>query len=251
MLLVVARILICDIRTITNALRHNAYLENEVLQSTVKEREFGMTAKKIMLGLMALPLIVGCATDRQQTQAEGAAIGCGVGALIGNLIGKDREATAIGCAAVGMAGAAYGTHVADQKAQYASREAHFQAVILNAKKVSSESEAYNKQLSAQIAGTRQEILKINNMSGNVAAKNQKLSEQKQMVAQIISKTEQNLSIVKNEIVVQKAFLANNQHHVNSSMVKVSQQEISQLEIENRALERALSELKMIDNRRAY
>lgn len=211
-----------------------------------------MSAARIFSVFISVLLLSSCAmNDRQRTQAEGAAAGCGVGAVIGNLIGKNTKATALGCAAFGMAGAAYGDHVADQKEGYATREDHFKAVIENGRQLRLQTESYNKQLNNEIAAVRGEIEQLKNTSDSVAVKNQKLSMRKQKTAELIKQAQQRLAAVQEEIAKQKSFVASNQQGISPDLVKVSLGEINQLESESRTLEIALAELRTIDNRRAY
>lgn len=84
------------------------------------------TAKHAILILLALAFIASCAGrphDRFNTQ-RGALIGAGVGALAGNLIGRDSRGTLIGAGVGTMVGAIVGNAV-DQEHQIA-REAAMQ-----------------------------------------------------------------------------------------------------------------------------
>jgi uncharacterized protein YcfJ len=84
------------------------------------------TAKHVILLFLALALITSCAGrhhDRFNTQ-RGALIGAGVGALAGNLIGRDTRGTLIGAGVGTLVGAIVGNAV-DQEHQIA-REAAMQ-----------------------------------------------------------------------------------------------------------------------------
>src|SRR6266852_3957822 len=96
--------------------------------------------KKQIIGVMlSTALLAGCATDRGQTQAEGAGVGALGGAALGALTGYalgGAKGAAIGAAAgagVGAgAGYVYGTHVANQKEKFAREEDYLDAVINSA-----------------------------------------------------------------------------------------------------------------------
>ena len=84
------------------------------------------TAKYGILFFLALAVTISCAGrhhDRYNTQ-RGALIGAGVGALAGNLIGRDTEGTLIGASVGTLIGAVVGNAV-DQEHQIA-REAAMQ-----------------------------------------------------------------------------------------------------------------------------
>ena len=98
------------------------------------------TKHKLTTGLLAMSLFVGtlssCSemTDRTKTIGQGTAIGtaagAATGAAFGQLIGRSTKATVIGTS-IGTAfgsliGYAYGTSVANTKAQYATKEAELQ-----------------------------------------------------------------------------------------------------------------------------
>lgn len=209
-----------------------------------------MKTRQFWIGLSAC--LLGCtATDYEQTQIEAAAIGCGVGAAFGNLIGKDTKSTVTGCVAAGAAGLAYGTHVADQKQQYVSQEEHFRAVIESAQMHRAEVAAYNRQLNIQIAEVRRETEQLKVSSDNTYKNNQDLTRKKEETARLIKQAEDKIARLQWEIDKQKSFLASNEQEASVKLVNASQQEISQLESEHRTLQIALAELRSIDNRRAH
>lgn len=197
--------------------------------------------------------IVGCETmtDRQRTETEGALAGCGAGAVLGNIVGNDTKSTATGCVLGMMAGGTYGKHVADKKEAYQSTEAHFQAMIDNAQQVAHNASAYNNTLQGQITSVKQRQAKLEASTENALSKQMKLIAHKNKTNKLLKQTEQQLTRIAEEIRRQKAFLAQHHNQVDGNLVRASQQQISSLERETRALEIALAELKAIDNRRVY
>jgi len=95
-------------------------------------------------------------SDGRLAQGQGTAIGAGGGALIGALLGG-RKGALIGAAAGGLAGFAYGTHIANKKAQYKSTEEWLDACIAQAKSKRNEAVAYNHQLNNKLASLEREV----------------------------------------------------------------------------------------------
>jgi len=95
-------------------------------------------------------------SDGQLAQGQGTAIGAVGGALIGGLIGG-RKGALIGAGAGGLAGFAYGTHIANKKAQYKSTEEWLDACIAQASAKRKEAVAYNHQLNNKLANLEREV----------------------------------------------------------------------------------------------
>jgi len=94
--------------------------------------------------------------DGKLTQAQGTAIGSAGGALIGAAIGG-RQGALIGAAIGGASGFAYGTHVANKKAQYKSTEEWLDACIAEAETKRKAAVAYNQRLSKELARLQNEV----------------------------------------------------------------------------------------------
>src|SRR5215475_9173201 len=104
--------------------------------------------KRQMIGVMlSTALLAGCATDRERTQAEGtgtgaivgAALGAGLGAIFGGGKGAAIGAGA-GAAAGALGGYALGTHVANQKQNFARQEDYLDAVIASARQMNEQTQ---------------------------------------------------------------------------------------------------------------
>ena len=95
-------------------------------------------------------------SDGRLAQGEGTAIGAVGGALLGGLIGG-RKGAMIGAGAGGVAGYAYGTHIANKKAQYKSTEEWLDACIAQANAKRREAVAYNRQLNNKLASLEREV----------------------------------------------------------------------------------------------
>ena len=96
--------------------------------------------------------------DSTRTKTEGTLVGGGIGAalgaLFGGLIGGNGKGALIGAgigAGIGsLAGFFVGKHVADKKAEYASREDWLDDCIAHTRKVTDETREYNAKLSKDI-----------------------------------------------------------------------------------------------------
>lgn len=102
--------------------------------------------------------------DGRLTQAQGTglgalaggALGAGIGALTGDSRNVARGAI-IGAAIGTAAGFGYGTHVANQKAKYASVEAWLDACIADARAKRSAATAYNQRLGRELTRLQREV----------------------------------------------------------------------------------------------
>lgn len=88
--------------------------------------------------------------------AGGALLGAGIGALTGNS-DSVRKGALIGAGAGAIGGFAYGSHIANKKAQYKSTEAWLDACIVDAEKKRKAAVAYNQRLSNQLARLQKEV----------------------------------------------------------------------------------------------
>jgi len=94
--------------------------------------------------------------DGRKTQGQGTAIGAGAGALVGGLLGGKEGA--LWGAGIGAAGGfAYGTHVANKKAQYKSTEAWLDACIAQAESKRKAAVAYNGKLDRRLGQLQREV----------------------------------------------------------------------------------------------
>jgi hypothetical protein len=115
---------------------------------------------------VAFLLLAGCANihnDRTRTKVEGTVAGATAGGILGGVIGGVvsmgsptyiAQGAILGAQIGGGAGNAYGTSVANRKAEYATQELWLDACIADAKATTDKSEAYS-QLARRII-TRQQ-----------------------------------------------------------------------------------------------
>ena len=114
-------------------------------------------------------LLAGCANihdDRTRTKVEGTAAGAAAGGVLGGVIGglvslgspsSIAQGALIGAQIGGGAGYAYGTSVANKKAEYASREAWLDACIAEARTTADKSRDYSR-LARQVLARQQHEL---------------------------------------------------------------------------------------------
>jgi len=132
-------------------------------------------------------------TDSQRTKAEGTGIGVLGGAALGALIGGNSKGAAWGAALGGLAGYAYGSHVANEKAKYASKEDWLDACISSARKVNKNTRSYNAKLSRKIADTKRlvSLYKQNKVSKSELRAEKTLIDQERKTANKMLKNAQN------------------------------------------------------------
>mgnify|MGYP001470718381 CR=1 FL=1 len=108
--------------------------------------------KGIVIIVLVLALLPGCATmsDQTRTKAEGTGVGAVVGGLLGYAIGGGRGA-AIGAALGAGAGFLVGNEIAKRKQAYANNEDFLDAEIANTKEYNKTALAYNAKLSKDVA----------------------------------------------------------------------------------------------------
>ena len=95
-------------------------------------------------------------SDGRKTQGEGTLIGAAGGGLIGAALGGKKGA--LWGAGIGAAGGyAYGTHIANKKAQYKSTEAWLDECIVQAESKRKEAVAYNNKLDNRLAELQREV----------------------------------------------------------------------------------------------
>ncbi len=162
---------------------------------------------KLVASLVVVGMFAGCAQtqDGRLTQAQGAGIGAVGGALAGALIGSASgnagRGALIGAAAGALGGFAYGTHVANKKAQYASTEAWLDACIASAQKRNAEALAYNKSLKNRVAALESQV-KAANMAGDKS----QLRKLKGQVAALRKEASSQATVFNNEVDMQQTVI---------------------------------------------
>jgi len=94
--------------------------------------------------------------DGRNTQAQGTLIGGAAGGLLGAALGGKKGAL-IGAGVGAAGGFAYGTHIANKKAQYKSTEDWLDACIVQAESKRKAAVAYNNKLDNRLAQLQREV----------------------------------------------------------------------------------------------
>jgi len=218
--------------------------------------------KRMISLALVMTLLSGCATmdDRQTTQAQGAGFGAVAGAVIGGLIGGlgadkgSRTDAAIGGAVLGgiiggLGGAAYGTHVANRKAEYASSEAYYEACIVQAIKVRSETQQLNLALQKDLDALDQRSAQL--LAEIEGGKNRKselndLRKQGQIRLADAQKAMDKLTV---ELKLQREVLEEERKtNPNSSQLAKLQETVQELEDQRIQLQQRTQRLASINNR---
>lgn len=218
--------------------------------------------------LLAGVFVVGmtaCATDRDRTCAEGAAVGGVGGAALGQAVGGNTSATLIGAAIGTVAGAAFGCKVADDKAAYAKREAELKTLAERAIAVANANKAEAERLSRQVAQLNHAVENLRIARMDAQARQVAASVQQRQFVALQQDVDRRLLAVREEIGKQTAAFqaaeaeAKRVASLPSAQPALPKSEglvlvsagIRDLEQQSRALELVKAQLRQIDRRRAY
>jgi hypothetical protein len=111
----------------------------------------------LVVALLVVALLPGCATmsDQTRTKAEGAGVGAVLGGLLGYAVGGEKGA-AIGAAVGAGAGFLVGNEIAKRKQAYANTEDFLDAEIASTQEYNKTAIAYNAKLSKDVAQLEKE-----------------------------------------------------------------------------------------------
>jgi len=202
--------------------------------------------KDVISVLLAVALLVGCATtsDETRTKTEGTALGAGAGAVAGALLGfatGGKKGAIIGAgtgvAAGGAAGYLYGTHVANRKKAFATTEAYLDALIKNAQAVNDRTDALRQEIAQLETETIQLVQRYNQRT----IQRGQLTRQEQILKKKVEEGQEQLKILQVEIDNQRQALAKE----NQAQMKSGQttQLLNDLQAEITRLERNKAELE--------
>lgn len=200
-----------------------------------------------LIAVLLVGFIGGCTNiqdDQTRTKTEGTLAGAGLGgaagALIGLAAGGGRGAAigaAIGVGAGSLIGYAVGSHIADKKAEYASREDWLDACIAQADRTAVDARDYNHQLESELASLER---KSKNMRAAYKAKKisrDKMVAEKRVVDNRIAKNNERIQVVQEEVKRQQNVLSDTRQHGTSAEVKRVNAKISELNKEVSKLKR--------------
>jgi len=217
--------------------------------------------------IAGITFFTGCAnTDANRARGEGAGLGAVIGAILGNVVGDGRGAIA-GAVIGGLVGAGVGDHVAQRKAEYIQREDHLRAVASQAQQTERQARGYNEQLRQAIVLLEQTEQRLRTEAMTEQARTQLVMENRRRMVALLQQTDKAISDVRNQIAVQQAAIrAEQQAAIRAERQALARNEpqparpegiqlvafgVRDLQIQERELQRAQAQLRMIDSRRAY
>jgi hypothetical protein len=196
-----------------------------------------MMKKTVLWMVMAALALSGCAnmSDGTRTKTEATALGAGGGALLGGLIGALAGGSdaawvgaAVGAGVGGVAGFAYGTHVAKEKAKYASQEDWLDACIHSAEKVNRENRAYNAALEKEIRVLAAETDSLAAVYAQKKVRKSALAKEKKKIDAKLAEADKALERSTFELENQKSALADARKSGESPQVDQLDREIAEL-----------------------
>jgi hypothetical protein len=201
-------------------------------------------------------LLTACANDADLTRGEGAGVGAVAGGVLAKILGA-KTGGVIGAAAGGaVVGLIAGDQVAKKKATYASNEDQLRASAQKAQDLAQQTRAYNDQLKQQIAALTQSRDQLNQQVMDAQARNKIAQANKQKTTALIRQTNTQLASVRQEIanqqhVIDTASANQDKSAQNSADIERVADGVTALQVQERALQQAEAQLKLIDQRRAY
>ena len=211
----------------------------------------------------ALTLTGACANisnDSTRTKTEGTLAGAGIGAVLGAAIGaalggRDGalKGAAIGAGVGALSGFAYGTSVANKKADYASEEEWLSACLAETQNTNQQAAAYNSRLKTSLAGYQKGAAAGGtgySFAGSDQSGKSGKSDQKQVsqaVKRDLKESGEILAYLDQEISSQQQVVASAQ---SGAQTKQLQKEIAEMEKQKKILEQQNRELAAISNRLA-
>ncbi len=223
-----------------------------------------MTRKYILAGLLvASYLVSACETldDSLRTKSQAAGIGAAVCAALA--IGltkcddddpncdeakKRRKNALIAGLVCGVAGYAYGSHVASKKEQYASQESYLDAVIAEANRVHDEAVQSNSALASELATLDWKIQQAQANLSNSEQSRDELSGLQQDLKNQYSAANTRLKVLEREIEIQKAVIEKEKDEISPSYHARAVSAVSSLEGQSESLKRYIAQMEAIDDR---
>jgi hypothetical protein len=214
----------------------------------VSAREYGMRRTGIFFLMVALvcgslPACTNIKDDETRTKTEGTLTGAGVGAVVGAIIGAVLDGgrgaargAAIGAGAGGVAGYAYGSHVANQKANYASREEWLDACLVQTEQAHRTTAEYNARLRGDLARLDKETRALETAYKQGKVQRSSLRAEEKLIRQRIAETEQLIQRAEAEIGLQNSV-------VQEARAGGNDDKAARLEAEVRGLREQVDQLK--------
>lgn len=206
---------------------------------------------------VAAAFLCGCANDQQRTRAEGVGAGVAVGAVLGGIVGGRGGALA-GAAIGGVVGGAAGNQVAEKKRLYAEREDALNAAAAQSQAIAQQTRAANDVLQRDIAGLEASVARLRERRMSAAVRRDLALSARRSFEEANNKLDQQLAAVRGEIGRQQALLRREQALAQQTKepspptaVRLVGAGVDDLRSQERALERAKAQLKLLDSKRAF
>lgn len=194
----------------------------------------------LLFSLSLIAPLSGCGNiqhDGTRTKTEGtlvgAGVGAGVGALLGQAIGGNTAGTLIGAGVGalvgGVSGFAIGSHVADKKAEYASREDWLDSCIADARQGNREVAEYNVKLADEIKALDKKSTRPAADYKRQKAKRETLVAEKQAVEKQRAEVDANIKALEERAAKQKAVAQDARAGKNTAEAQIMDAEVKKLE----------------------
>lgn len=209
--------------------------------------------KRSFITLLLTPFFISsCAVnDAYLTRLQGAGAGCLAGAGLGGAIGQSWEGALIGCGVGSIAGYGVGHYIANKKSQYVKKEDYLNAMVSEAETSIKHSRQLNRKLASDIALLEKKQKQYLSQVNKTSSSQKILLAQREQTEELITQTENEIKKISDDIEVQKQVLVEERQTAPTQFVKVTGQNINDLESEKSSLKIALAQLEAIDRRRAY
>ncbi|MBK1655433.1 glycine zipper domain-containing protein [Allochromatium vinosum] len=210
------------------------------------------SSTRILPWLLSAALVTGCANiqdDQQRTQAEGAAAGAVLGALVGYAIDRERGA-AIGALIGGGAGFVVGNEIAKRKKAYANTEDFLNAQIARVAEFNRTTLAYNDKLHREIASLDRESKRLQAQYKSGAVKKQTLVSKRNALNEKIAGSKKLEQTLVQEQQVQSQILADERktRPANDPYIRKLEHEVKTLQGNIDTLRSNNTQLAQIDPR---
>ena len=205
-----------------------------------------------ILAFSIITLMTGCGgngtNDQTATRGQAAAGGAVVGALLGQVFGKDTKSTIVGGIVGAGLGLAAGEVVAQRKANYASRESLIDGETALAEQTAAETEAYNRQLRQDIASLDRGIAEHQAAIASGNADRDRATALKREAQQKLQTADARLANVEEELQVSRDLHADASAGAATRGLDEWQQTIEDLEEERAELTALIDDLKTSSQR---
>ena len=210
------------------------------------------SSTRILPWLLSAALVTGCANiqdDQKRTQAEGAAAGAVLGALVGYAIDRERGA-AIGALIGGGAGFVVGNEIAKRKKAYANTEDFLNAQIARVAEFNRTTLAYNDKLRREIASLDRESKRLQAQYKSGAVKKQTLVSKRNALNEKIASSKKLEQTLVQEQQVQSQILAEERktRPANDPYIRKLEREVKTLQGNIDTLRSNNTQLAQIDPR---